>query len=129
MLLVRTRDLTLTIMAALNSSHLEEVHSTQLAPEAVAAGTGTRLAVMAQPVLVLTESHERSHYSVAYVVFATTTSIHILDMRFEVSSSTGTCSTVFATWAHPWCSNTPAWACKRPASLKRSPSSIFSMVS
>lgn len=87
MLFVRTRDLTFTILASIKSSQLEELHHSQLAPEAVAAGTGTRAAVLSQPIIALTECHEGSHHSVVYVALATAVSIFILDMRIEVSLS------------------------------------------
>lgn len=84
MLFVRTRDMTFTILASMKSAQMEELHHAQLAPEAVAAGTGTRAAVLSQPVIAFTECQDGSHHSVVYVALATSTSIYILDMRVEV---------------------------------------------
>lgn len=83
-LLIRTRDLTFTLLSPNSASEMEEVHSTQLGPEAVEAGTGTRPSVMSQPALILTEPRDGGHYSIFYLAVATTVSIFLLDLRIQV---------------------------------------------
>lgn len=94
LLCVRTRDLTFTFMAAINSSQMEQLHSVHLVPDAVAAGTGTRSTAMSQAVVVLSENREGNHHSIVYIALATTMSIYILDVRIKVQHSPIKCHSI-----------------------------------